>query len=290
MMRVFCACTSLVAADKWLWTWSIVGRWRQKWHLEGWLLTSQGFQESNNLVDFRLFQGAAKLQARHDVSCLFQGPVSTVVEVGVGQFNVAQGWYLELEAVQVVAGQASDTFSRVLGNVVFIQTHFLEGVATNVNAVVTGSTADALEQLIAFEFLLGDGLVITLEPQVKARIRCYQGFFKLGNGIGNFVDGDFFGVVNLLEAFHILWNRFNYVDCQLMGKAHFQRVCNRTASLLLQVGSTTVPELGDVKAGVEHGWRVDRAFLPLVTDGGWNIVSSAHAQVVAGVTRNKSRL
>jgi hypothetical protein len=53
---------------------------------------------------------------------------------------------------------------------------------------------------------------------------------------------------------------------------------------------TAVPELGHVQAGVEHRGRVDRAFLPVVTDGGLQVVAAAHGQVVAAVAGDEARL
>ena len=40
---------------------------------------------------------------------------------------------------------------------------------------------------------------------------------------------------------------------------------------------------------VQHGRRVDRPLLPAVADRGLEVVRAAHAQVVAGVARDKTR-
>jgi hypothetical protein len=49
------------------------------------------------------------------------------------------------------------------------------------------------------------------------------------------------------------------------------------------------PELGDIEAGIEYRRRVDRPLLPVVADGGAQVVRTAHAQVVAGVAGYEAR-
>ncbi|MPN15678.1 hypothetical protein SDC9_163012 [bioreactor metagenome] len=75
-----------------------------------------------------------------------------------------------------------------------------------------------------------------------------------------------------------------------MSEGHFARVGDRATGLGLEVGRATVPELGEVQAGVQHGRGVDRAFLPVVADRGLDVVGAAHRQVVAGVARNEAGL
>jgi hypothetical protein len=61
-----------------------------------------------------------------------------------------------------------------------------------------------------------------------------------------------------------------------------------SAGLLGEVRRAPVPELGQVEAGVQHRGRIDRPFLPLVANGGAQIVSAAPREVVARVARNES--
>ncbi len=134
------------------------------------LFAGQGLEEGGDLADFIVAELAAQLQAGHHVHRLFQLPVGTVVEVGVGQLDVAQGRHLELEAVGVLAGQRGDALGRVVGLVGFDQAHLLEGVAASGRAVVAGGAAGVLEQLVAFQLDLGQGFLVAEQPVVEARV------------------------------------------------------------------------------------------------------------------------
>jgi hypothetical protein len=47
---------------------------------------------------------------------------------------------------------------------------------------------------------------------------------------------------------------------------------------------------GHVEGGVEHGGGVDGAFVPVVADGGLEVVGAAHGKVVAAVAGNEPGL
>ena len=135
------------------------------------------------------------------------------------------------------------------------------------------------------------GLGITLEPGVKAR-RGQQGAFEGGNGVGDVVVGQrsLFTREGLLELGLVFRDRGNALDGKaFVWNGHFHRVHDRALGLFFGILGAAVPELGHVEAGVEHRGRVDRAFLPLVADGGLEVVRAAHAEVVARVARDKAR-
>jgi len=75
-----------------------------------------------------------------------------------------------------------------------------------------------------------------------------------------------------------------------VGRRHLAWIGNRAARLLFQVFGAAIPKLRHVQAGVQHRGRVDGAFLPIVSNGCFQIVRTAHRQVVARVAGNKSRL
>src|SRR5690606_22624229 len=98
----------------------------------------------DHIADLLFIQLTTQLQASHDIHRFFQLPVGAVVEVGIGQLDVAQGRYLEVEPVRVLAGDGHTTFSRVVGLVGFDHAHALEGSTASGRAVVAGHAADAL--------------------------------------------------------------------------------------------------------------------------------------------------
>ncbi|MNN23376.1 hypothetical protein D3C81_1367720 [compost metagenome] len=212
------------------------------------------------------------------------------MEVGVGQLDVAQGRHLELEAVDVLAGQPGNALGGVFGLVGFHLAHLLERVAAGRRAVVAGHAARFLEQLVAVLLGLGQRLLVALQPAVEARVGRGQGLLELGDGVGDRVDGDLVGLVGLLDRLTVLRDRADHGHCLLVGEGHFLRVGDRAAGLLLEVVGAAVPELGDVHSRVEHGRRIDRPFLPVVADRGRQVVAAARAQVVAGVAGDDAGL
>ena len=90
------------------------------------------------------------------------------MEVGVGQLDVTQRWYLEVEAVGIGTGDSHAAFGFVGGLVGLDNTHALEGVASHCRAVVASHTAAVTEQRVAFQLCFGHSLGIALEPFVKA--------------------------------------------------------------------------------------------------------------------------
>jgi hypothetical protein len=81
----------------------------------------------------------------------------------------------------------------------FDDAHLLERIAADRRAVVAGDAAAVLEQLIAGEFLLVQGLAVTLEPFVEARVRRDQGFLEGGDGLGDLLDVDLVGAEGFPE-------------------------------------------------------------------------------------------
>ena len=119
---------------------------------------------------------ASQLQAAHYVHGMGQSIRRTVMEVGVGQFDIAQRGHFELEAVSIFTGDAGQAFSLVACCVGLYNAHFLKRCATDCGAVVAGNTAAVLEQLIPCQFLLCNGVFLTQQPAVKAGVGCDQGF------------------------------------------------------------------------------------------------------------------
>lgn len=71
---------------------------------------------------------------------------------------------------------------------------------------------------------------------------------------------------------------------------NFLPSCKRPTGLSLQVGRAAIPELGEVEAEVEHDRCVDRASLPVVADGGFDVVGTPHLEIVAGVAGDETGL
>ena len=90
------------------------------------------------------------------------------MEVGVGQFDVTQCRHLEGETVRILAGDCRTAFGGVGGLIGFDHAHALEGGAARGRAIVASHTADGLEGVVTGQLLLGNGLVVTLEPLVEA--------------------------------------------------------------------------------------------------------------------------
>ncbi len=65
-----------------------------------------------------------------------------------------------------------------------------------------------------------------------------------------------------------------------MSKAHLFRVGYRTCGLFLEIFGAAIPELCQHIIGVQYGRRVDRTFLPGMTDRGWQGVDPSHGKVV----------
>ena len=51
-----------------------------------------------------------------------------------------------------------------------------------------------------------------------------------------------------------------------MCESHFARIGERPACLFLEVGGSTIPELGNIQAGIEYRWCIDRSLLPVMTN------------------------
>ena len=253
------------------------------------MIAGQCLQEGHDQGIFLVGKCAPQLQSAHDIHGICQRIGCTIVEIRIGQFNIAQGRHFELEAVSVFAGDTGQAFCLVFGLVRLHHAHFLERGAANSRTVVTGDTATVLEQFISGQFLLGDGR-LAHQPAVKTRVGCDQGLFKFCNGQCNFVDVDFTCTKNLVEFNTVLGNGCEDVDRQRMSECHFTRVGDRAASLFLQISGAAVPKLGYVHAGIEHGGRIDRTLLPVMADRGLEVVGTTHAHVVAGVAGDETGL
>src|SRR5690606_15106682 len=92
----------------------VVGRRRHDRQGQRGLIAVPRLEEGDHVVDLLVIELPPQLQASHDIHRFFQLPVGAVVEVGIGQLDVAQGRYLEVEPVRVLAGDGHTTFSRVV--------------------------------------------------------------------------------------------------------------------------------------------------------------------------------
>ena len=111
------------------------------------------------------------MQTAHHVHRLRQGGGFAIVEVRVGQFDIAGSvGTLEGKPIGILAGDYYDP-RRVAGFVRLDLAHFLEGIAANVRAIVTGHTTAVLESLVAAQLLGAQRLFIALQPLVKAAVR-----------------------------------------------------------------------------------------------------------------------
>ncbi|RWX48079.1 hypothetical protein H206_05372 [Candidatus Electrothrix aarhusensis] len=112
---------------------------------------------------------------------------------------------------------------------------------------------------------------------IKAGVWGDQGFFKLGNGIGHLIDIDFFLAEDALELGNIARNGLEHFFGQIMGKGHFTRIGNRSTCLIFEILGPTIPELHKTHARIKDCGRVNGALLPIMTDGGLQIICTAPA-------------
>ena len=127
--------------------------------------------------------------------------------------------------------------------------------------------------------------IVAREPAVeRAGGRDQRGLEHRDRGLDVGV-GDRVGLAGegRLERLDIARDALELADRVLLGDAHLDRVGDRPARLLLEVGGPAVPELGGVEHGVEHGGRVAAAELPVVAERGRAAVHAAQADQVAGV-------
>jgi hypothetical protein len=110
------------------------------------------------------------------------------------------------------------------------------------------------EGVETFELGGGQSLIITLEEIVKPVVGA-QGPFERGDSLGEVVVGDRVRLSGerLLEAGDVLLLGLQLLDHRGLARhAHLTRIENRTLGLVFQTLGATIPELGDMEAGVEH--------------------------------------
>lgn len=110
------------------------------------MITSECFQESDNLLILFIGKRLAKLNTTHDIDCLGQRICGPVVKVGIGEFNGTQGRHLEAEAVSIVTGDRRTT-----------------------------STLGALAVAIGGSFALGAQLFGNCILSAELKVHCWEG-------------------------------------------------------------------------------------------------------------------
>ena len=149
--------------------------------------------------------------------------------------------------------------------------------------------ARGLEELIAFEFELGDGVLVALEPLVEAVVRRHERPFEFGDGVRDALDVDLVVAEGGLEVLAVAWDRGDHFDGELMGRSHFQGIRDGARSLFGKGLGAAVPELGDLTVGIENRRRIDRPLRPAVADRSLQVVDAARGEIVAGVAGDEAR-
>ena len=145
---------------------------------------------------------------------------------------------------------------------------------------MASSATQVLELCITLLLLMGQCLSIAFQPQVESAVGGEQGLLILGNDERNGVLREsFFGeeLLKLLdEGFVLTQACYDIIPCLV---SHLHGVHRRTCGLLLQVGSTTIPELLEVEVRIVNGRCIHTAELSVDTLGG-AVVRTAHTALV----------
>lgn len=219
------------------------------------------------------------------------------MEVGPGQGHVAQRRHLEGEAVLLLPGDCEPP-GVLLVRVGRVLAQVGEQAAAHQRAVVAGDAVQPHEQFQPPQLRLAECAVVAAKKVVEA-IPGDEGALEGGDGLAQVGEGQGFGRIGKgrCEGLGIARQRPQLVHHRRRVRhAHLDGIEDRLAGLRGQVGRATVPELGDLPAGVEHRRRVAGAELPAGAGGGGQVVHTGRpVEAVAaaaglGVVDRQSRL
>jgi TolB-like protein/DNA-binding winged helix-turn-helix (wHTH) protein len=264
----------------------VVRRRRQDRQGEIRLVAGEGLQERDDPAVLLLAEGAAELQTAHDVDGLGERRRLAVVEIRVGELDVAQCRHLEVEAVRILAGHGAAALGRRGALVGLDDAHALERRAAERLAVVAGDAAAVAEQDVAGQLILAERVIVAPEPVVEARVGRDQRLLEGSDRLRHAVHGDAGAAEHPGEGVSIAGDRLEHRHRERVRHRHLDLGLDRPAGLLLEVGRAAVPELRHGEARVQHGGRIHRPRGPLVADRGLEVVGAAARQVVAGVARD----
>ena len=203
---------------------------------------------------------------------LLQGPEATVVHVGRGEGEIAQGGDFEFAAIVGIAGDkfASQVLGVVLESVVVKSVVAEEGAAVAVEAIRAFESVGWImlgdEELETALFLFGE-LDFASHRLVKARFLRDEREEVLLERFGKKVRGDFFGGKDGLELCGVVFVVVDASDCFLEGESQFVGMLDGVENLFPQGGRASVPEHFLVPGEIEKRHRVAGAFSAKVSGG-----------------------
>ena len=215
--------------------------------------------------------------------------------VGPRQSHIAQGGCLEAVAVTLYTrlcptsvvgiGQARLHIDFTVFEVVGTLSHHLVREAAHIDTGMARSTLVLLEEGISLYLSGRHSLLVTFQVAVKGRIRRDECLLILGNGIGNGLFAQSFGISRtetLREVGIGCESLYNFVKrC----RTHLYRIEGRSCCLCGQGSGTSVPELDEVEHGVVRCRCIDTSQLPAYTVGILVIVHTGRCNVMAGGAR-----
>ena len=258
------------------------------------LLAGQRAKEGHDFVNLCLGQFGAQLRGGHDRDRLGQIPDHARVEIGRRQRDIAQRRGAEhifvvhrlrhLEPTTVAFGQdrAARPLDQTEGEII---------LSADVNPGMAGHAAGIDEGRQPALFLIGHGIVIAVQEQVKGTVGGNQRGLICLDGDGEIVEADRIVLTGEggFERLDIAGHGLQRLDQVLGGVVHLDRGLKRPLGLFGQIARPTIPELGDVEDGVVHGGRVARPLLPAMPDRDLQPVCAADADIVAGLAGEQPR-
>ncbi len=148
-----------------------------------------------------------------------------------------------------------------------------------------GRAALVHEQLEARFLLIGGRVGVALEILVERRRRRDQRRLEGLARLGEIIEGHRRRIARerLLEHLDIFGHRRHRLDDVLGRRVHFDAGPDGTLGLGLEVGSASIPELGDVEYGAIDRRRAARALRPAMAHRSRTGVDAAGAEIVAGI-------
>ena len=164
--------------------------------------------------------------------------------------------------------RAAEVGRIVLVGVLTVEPGLFELCAADARAEVTLRAVEVHEVLQPLLLQVGEGGVVPVEVIVEAVVgdqRALEGSY----GFGVVVEGQRVGVIGESSAELGLVTGLTQTCDHLVTvlERHFQRIEDRDLRLLLQGGGTTIPELDELEAGIEHGRRVTAAKFTVAAQG-----------------------
>ena len=165
--------------------------------------------------------------------------------------------------------------------------HLLVGIRSQQRTVVARDATRRHERLQPLQFHPRQRLVVSLQKVVQPVVR-HQRPLKCRNRLRNVLIGQrgFLARERRSKSFRVFRHRRQLLHhLRLAGHRHFDRIQNRPLGLGHQIRRTAIPELGQMKPGVQNGRRIPA---PAFSKGPWRgglVVHAAHVPVhrMAGI-------